>query len=218
MLVQRSFQPPPLPTVRVVGGHVVLALARHVEARLLQGGDDAGPVLHRAALDAPQQVVPDLVPGIGLMRDPCPQLRRLEVGAVPRLLIPGARRIVRAAPALVEVAGLDQGVVGLLPARRRDVEALARLPTGRGGKWCWATACVVSLLEWGIIPSRSLRGPLLTPGAYPQANRLTPLAAQTGKAGRMSSAVGPSSASAYPLPLPFRPCSAGAPSAARPAP
>ncbi len=35
MLVQRSFQPPPLPTVRVVGGHVVLALARHVEARLL---------------------------------------------------------------------------------------------------------------------------------------------------------------------------------------
>ena len=98
MLVQRSFQPPPLPTVRVVGGHVVLALARHVEARLLQGGDDAGPVLHRAALDAPQQVVPDLVPGIGLMRDPRPQLRRLEVGAVPRLLIPGARRIVRAAP------------------------------------------------------------------------------------------------------------------------
>ena len=74
MLVQRSFQPPPLPTVRVVGGHVVLALARHVEARLLQGGDDAGPVLHRAALDAPQQVVPDLVPGIGLMRDLRPQL------------------------------------------------------------------------------------------------------------------------------------------------
>ena len=134
MLVQRSFQPPPLPTVRVVGGHVVLALARHIEARLLQGGDDAGPVLHRAALEAPQQVVPDLVPGIGLMRDPRPQFRRLEVGAVPRLLIPGARRIVRAAPALVEVAGLDQGVVGLLPARRRDVEALARLPTGRGGE------------------------------------------------------------------------------------
>ena len=47
MLVQRSFQPPPRPTLRVVGGHVVLALARHVEARLLQGGDDAGPVLHR---------------------------------------------------------------------------------------------------------------------------------------------------------------------------
>ena len=70
MLVQRSFQPPPLPTLRVVGGHVVLALARHLKARLLQGGDDAGPVLHRPGLDALQQVVLDLVPGIGLMRDP----------------------------------------------------------------------------------------------------------------------------------------------------
>ena len=92
MLVQRSFQPPPLPTVRVVGGHVVLALARHVEARLLQGGDDAGPVLHRAALDAPQQVVPDLVPGIGLMRDLRPQLRRLEVGAVPMSILEATAR------------------------------------------------------------------------------------------------------------------------------
>ena len=53
MLVQRFFQPPPRPTLRVVGGHVVLALARHGEARLLQGGDDAGPVLHRAARSGP---------------------------------------------------------------------------------------------------------------------------------------------------------------------
>ena len=47
MLVQRSFQPPPLPTRRVVSGHVILALARHVEAQLLEGGDHAGPVLLR---------------------------------------------------------------------------------------------------------------------------------------------------------------------------
>ena len=120
----------------------MLALARHVEARLLQGGDDAGPVLHRAALDAPQQVVPDLVPGIGLMRDPRPQLRRLEVGAVPRLLIPGARRIVRAAPALVEVAGLNRRAIGLLPARRRDIEALASLQVAPHGEHMHVYAAV----------------------------------------------------------------------------
>ena len=46
----------------------------------------------------------------------------------------GACRVVRAAPALVEVAGLDQGVVGLLPARRRDVEALASLQVAPRGE------------------------------------------------------------------------------------
>ena len=84
-------------------------------------------------LDALQQVVPDRRARVVLARDPRSQLRRLAVGAVPRLLLPGARRVVRAAPALVEVQGLDQGGVGLLPARRRDVEALARLQvTPRG--------------------------------------------------------------------------------------
>ena len=72
MLVQRSFQPPPLPTRRVVGGHVVRALARHVEACLLQGIDHAGPVLHRPGLDALQQIVPDRLARVGLMRDPRP--------------------------------------------------------------------------------------------------------------------------------------------------
>ena len=69
-----------------------------------------------------------------LARDPRPQRRRVEVGAVPRLLIPGARRVVRAAPAVVEVQGLDQGVVGLLPARRRNVEALAGLQVAPRGE------------------------------------------------------------------------------------
>ena len=125
MLVQRSFQPPPLPTHRVVGGHVVLALARHVEASLLQGGDHAGPVLHCAVFDALQHVVPDHLARVGLARDPRPQRRRLEVSAVPRLLIPGARRVIRAAPAVLEVASLDERPIGLFPARRRDIEAPA---------------------------------------------------------------------------------------------
>ena len=49
---------------------------------------------------------------------------------MPRLLIPGARRVIRSAPALVEVQGLDQRAIGLLPAGRRDVEALAGLQVG----------------------------------------------------------------------------------------
>ena len=134
MLVQRSFQPPPLPTRRVVGGHVVLALTRHVEARLLQGGDHTGPVLHLPGLDALPQVVLDRRARVVLARDPCPQRRRVEVGAVPRLLLPGPRRVIGTAPTLVEVTGLDQGVVGLLPARRRDVEALARLQVAPRGE------------------------------------------------------------------------------------
>ena len=61
------------------------------------------------------------------MRDPRPQLRRLEVGAVPRLLLPRTRRIVRPAPGVLDVAGFHQRAIRLLPARRRDVQALARL-------------------------------------------------------------------------------------------
>ena len=134
MLVQRSFQPPPFFGGRVSHGDVVVTLPRHVEARLLEGGDDARPVLHRAVLDALQQVVPDRRARVVLARDPRPQLRRLAVGAVPRLLLPRPRRVVRAAPAPVEVQGLDQGVVGLLPARRRDVEALAGLQVAPRGE------------------------------------------------------------------------------------
>ena len=67
------------------------------------------------------------------MCDPRPQRRRLEVGAVPRLLIARPRRVIRTAPAVVEVARLDERPIGLLPARRRNIEALARLQvTPRG--------------------------------------------------------------------------------------
>ena len=117
-----------------MGGHVVVTLARHVEARLLKGGDHTGPVLHRPVLDTLQQVVPDRLARVGLVRDPRPQLCRLDVGVVPRLLQPGACRIVRAAPTVVEVTGLDQRAIGLLPAGRRDVEALARLQVAPRGE------------------------------------------------------------------------------------
>ena len=113
---------------------VVRALARHVEACPLQGGDHAGPVLHLPGLDALHQVVPDRLTRVGLVRDPRPQLRRLNVGAVPRLLVTRPRRVIRAAPALVKVAGLDERPIGLLPARRRDVEALARLQVAPRGE------------------------------------------------------------------------------------
>ena len=105
----------------------MLALARHLKARLLQSGDHAGPVLHHAALDALHQVFLDHVTGIGLARGPGPQLRRLDVGAMPRLLHPRPRRIVRPAPGVLYVAGFHQRAIRLLPARRRDVQALARL-------------------------------------------------------------------------------------------
>ena len=59
MCVQLSFQPPPVPGRGIKGRQVVLALARHLEARLLQGCDDIGPVPYRAVLDTLEQVVPD---------------------------------------------------------------------------------------------------------------------------------------------------------------
>ena len=125
-----------------MGGHVVRALTRHIEAQRLEGGDHAGPVLHRPGLDALQQIVPDRRARVGLARDPRPQRRRLDVSAVPRLLLARPRRVIRAAPAVLNVAGLDQRPVGLLPARRRDVEALARLQVAPRGEHMHVHAAV----------------------------------------------------------------------------
>ncbi|MCY3611103.1 MAG: hypothetical protein OXH51_06160 [Gemmatimonadetes bacterium] len=44
-----------------------------------------------------------------------------------RLLHPGPRRIVRASPAVLVVEGVPERAEGLLPARRRDVQAAAGL-------------------------------------------------------------------------------------------
>ena len=134
MLVQRSFQPPPLSAVRIAGGDVVLALARHLEADRLQGGNHVGAAAHRAVLDALHQVVADQLAWVSFVLEASPQLRRLDVGAMARLLRPGPRRVVRAAPPVLVVEGVAQGVEGLLPAGRRDVQAAARLQVALRGE------------------------------------------------------------------------------------
>ena len=134
MLIQRSLRPPPLSAVQIAGGHVVLALARHLKADFLQGGDHVGAALHRAVLDALHQVVADQLARVGFVLEAGPQLRRLDVGAMARLLCPGLRRVVRAAPAVLVVEGVAQRVEGPLPARRRDVQAAARLQVALRGE------------------------------------------------------------------------------------
>ena len=51
-----------------------------------------------------------------------------------RLLRPGPRRVVRAAPSVLVVEGVAQGVEGLLPAGWRDVHAAARLQVALRGE------------------------------------------------------------------------------------
>ena len=116
-----------------MGGHVVLALARHFEARFLQGVDDIGAVTHDAVLDALHQVVPDQLARVGLDLQPGPQLRRVDAGAVSGLpLHPRPRRVVGPAPAVLVVEGVAQRVERLLPAGRRDVQAAAGLQVAPG--------------------------------------------------------------------------------------
>ena len=81
-------------------------MARHLQARLLQGVDDIGPVLYGAVLDTLEQVVPDQIAGGGLECEAGPQLGRLDIGAVPGLLHPRQRRVIRPAPALLGVEGV----------------------------------------------------------------------------------------------------------------
>ena len=134
MLVQRSLQPPPLSAVRIPRGHVAGALARHLKAGLLQGGDDVGAAAHRAVLDALYQVVPDQVARVSLYLQHGPQSSRFDVGAVSWLLRPGALRVVGPAPAVLVVEAVAQRGEGLLPAGRRDVEAAARLQVAPCGE------------------------------------------------------------------------------------
>ena len=115
-----------------MGGHVVLALARHVEPRLLQRVDDIGAALHDAVLDALHEVVPDDLPRVGLDLQAGPQVRRVDVGPVAGLVGPCAGRVVGPAPAVLVVEAVAQRAEGLLPAGRRDVEALARLQVAAG--------------------------------------------------------------------------------------
>ena len=115
-----------------MGGHVALPLARHFESRLFESGHDVGAALHDAVLDALHQVVPDQLARVGLDLQTGPQVRRVDVGAVAGLLRPRPRRVVGPAPAVLVVERVAQRVEGLLPAGRRDVQALARLQVAPG--------------------------------------------------------------------------------------
>ena len=134
MLVQRSLQPPPFPGLRVAGGHVAVALPRDLEPRFLQRRDDVGTAADEAELDALQQVVADELARVGLDRQTGAQVGRVDQGAVAGLLRPRPRGVVRPAPAVLVVEAVAQRAEGLLPAGRRDVEALAGLQVAAGGE------------------------------------------------------------------------------------
>ena len=112
----------------------MLALARHVESRILQRGDDVGAAVDGAVLDPLHQVVADELARVGLDLKAGPQVRGVDVGAVAGLLRPRPRRVVGPAPAVLVVEAVAQRAEGLLPAGRRDVEALARLKVAARGE------------------------------------------------------------------------------------
>ena len=132
--VHPSFQPPTVSGLGVHRGQVVLALARHFQARLPERGDDIEAVFHRAVLDALEQVVPDQVAGGGFEPEPGPQLGGLDVGAVSGLLHPRPGWIVRTAPAVLVVEGVPERIERPPPARRGDVQASPGLKVASCGE------------------------------------------------------------------------------------
>ena len=132
--IQFSLQPPPLAAGGIAGGDVVLSLARHLQPHVLQRGDHVGAALYRAVLDALHEVVADQRARVRLVFESGPQSRCLDVGHVARPLRPGARRVVRTAPAVLVVEGVAKRGEGLLPAGGRDVQAPARLEVALRGE------------------------------------------------------------------------------------
>lgn len=109
---QLSFQAPALVGFRVAHGDVIFAGARQVEACRRQGLGHCGTVTDVAGLDALDDPVMDQLAGI----------------AAPDALdeadgLAGALRRHRIVPAMLLVEDVAQGVVVLLVAWRRDVEA-----------------------------------------------------------------------------------------------
>ena len=100
-------------------------------------------------LNTLEQVVADQVAGGGLEREAGPQPRRLDVGAVPGLLHPRPRRVIRPAPALLGVEGVAERVECLLPARRGDVEAPAGLQVASSGEDMHVNAAVAFPVHHG---------------------------------------------------------------------
>ena len=100
-------------------------------------------------LDTLEQVVPDQLSGGRLKREASPQLRRLDVGAVPGLLHTRPRRVIRPAPAVFGVEGVAERAERLLPARRRDVEAPAGLQVAPRGEDMHVGAAVALAVHHG---------------------------------------------------------------------
>ena len=137
MLIEGSFQAQPLPGLRGRDGEVVLALARDLEAGVLEGGDDAGPVLDEAGGDPVAEVAVDGVAVGGVGRKPA------RPGG------PGAVRIIRPRPAVFVVQRAFERAVGLLPAGRGDVVTLAGLEFYAGGQDVHVRRAVLVAVEHG---------------------------------------------------------------------
>ena len=106
----------------------MLALARHLQARLLQRRDHASAVLHGPVHHAHGQVLPEYLTGVRLHPQPSPQPRRIPVRQVRRRPVqPRPLGIVWTTPVVLVVEEVAQRIEGLLPARRRDVQAPPRL-------------------------------------------------------------------------------------------
>ena len=93
----------------------------------MQGRDHRGAVTHRSGLDPLGEIVGNEPPRVRLHRQTLPQPGGIDVDPWAGLQVPRPLRIVRPAPAVLVVLPIPQRVVGLLPARRRDVQALAAL-------------------------------------------------------------------------------------------
>ena len=105
----------------------MLPLARHLQARPLQGGNHRGAIRDGPRFDALAQIVGNQPPGVFLCLQPSPKLGGFDVGPMAALHVPCPLRIVRTAPPVLVVLPVPQCVKRLLPSRSRDIQALAGL-------------------------------------------------------------------------------------------
>ena len=102
----------------------MLPLARHLQARPLQGGNHRGAIRDGPRFDALAQIVGNQPPGVFLCLQPSPKLGGFDVGPMAGLHVPCPLRIVRTAPPVLVVLPVPQCVKRLLPSRSRDIQAL----------------------------------------------------------------------------------------------
>lgn len=125
LVINAPFQAVFLIRVRVFDADVILALAVDLKPGIAQGRKDAGTVGNVAGGNALLQVVANQRLGVRLNRKPCAQAggihQRLDAGLVRA----GAGGIVGACPSVPVVVVVAQGVKGLFPSWRRNVQALA---------------------------------------------------------------------------------------------